>query len=101
MKRLLAGLGVGLLLCVVTGCGTIANTVQGKNYVYGGVGADLTVVGDALKDQDATFANRSSSVVMATADIPFSFVADTLLMPINAMSEPKQSANIPTPGLSQ
>ncbi len=102
MNRYLIGLGLALTMFVSSGCGTIANTTQGNNYVYGGVGANLNVVGDAMSDEEATFMDRSSTVMMATMDIPFSFIGDTILLPVNATADPApKKPNAPTPGLLQ
>ena len=88
---------VTLLVSVLsagTGCGTIAGLVKHGPVLYGGVQEDAALV--ASKDPNPFLD------VAAFYDLPFSLVADTLLLPITVTAEIIRAARYqPTARLSR
>ncbi len=81
VRRLFAGLLLAGAACVMSGCMSLEHLLDPdqKLIMYGGVNASL----DYMEDE-------SSSVfgsVLRGIDLPFTFVGDTLLLPISAPVE--------------
>lgn len=70
-------LTAGLLLCSLTGCGTLVNFKDDPK-IYGGVQFDADMV-HTIQTDDRTV--KSLAAIYAV-DMPFSLVADTLTLPV-------------------
>ena len=71
--KILLVLGVCLPL-LVSGCGTVQTTCAGDFSLYAGSNLDLHVI-----------ERYSGERILAILDMPFSLVADTVLVPISVM----------------
>lgn len=87
MVKPLCGFGFFLYLLVTTGCGTVVrvgfdNTPdpckKEMSYVYGGVKLDNRLICEASSSAEPS---HKLIIPFALADIPFSAVADTLILP--------------------
>jgi uncharacterized protein YceK len=79
-------------LCTLCGCGTMHSLNEGSGAIYGGVKTDLAlgyicVAGAGQENQDAwARAYLSSLATLALAvDMPLSFAADTLTLPLTTL----------------
>jgi uncharacterized protein YceK len=77
-------------LALLSGCGTIMNfSDKGNGSIYGGVVRDFSETGRLLEHTPSSSSGpflRACDVALAgsfyTFDVPFSFVADTLTLPV-------------------
>jgi uncharacterized protein YceK len=83
----MASVAAGILL--VSGCGTLCNTVwwipeEGGERIYGGVQMDVGVLRESLsvRSEDRGIGDRLLGVAFFTLDLPFSAIGDTLTLPI-------------------
>jgi len=96
-------------LCTPCGCGTMHSLNDGDGAIYGGVKTDLAmgylcVAGAGQENQDAwARAYLSSLATLALAvDMPLSFAADTLTLPLTTLvtftrlTADQQKLNTPT-----
>jgi uncharacterized protein YceK len=78
MKRLrVLALGMAVLLCCA-GCGSINDITRGDDgqRVYGGVRQDANMISNS---------NSSTPKVLGVLDFPFSFVLDTVFLPVTVI----------------
>jgi len=67
-------------LLILTGCGTIISHQAGSKYtveeinIYQGMNADLCIIND--------YRVKTPMKIMAAFDLPLSFIADTILLPV-------------------
>lgn len=87
---------VQIACCIATsGCGTFANTCwftdeEGGHRVFGGVRTDWQCACRTLNKGDEL--ERPSKAVWLLADLPFSFVGDTLTLPYTLFHSPKANS---------
>ena len=78
-----------LLLVIVSGCGTCANTLwlrpeEGGSRIYGGVRLGVETASEAVSrpyDAEDDLVDRCQCIILPTLDMPFSLVGDTLTLP--------------------
>jgi uncharacterized protein YceK len=81
-----------LTVALLTGCSTLAETFDDRPrcgvHPYCGVSTDIEVIKAATEENAGIF---RALVPLAVIDLPFSLVADTLLLPYTAFAnEPAQ-----------
>ena len=90
-RRAIIGLVAVVLLCG-SGCGTMANFKIGikdgqRSLIYGGVRADASLVGGMFSGDSIHGINVFWYALVTIFDLPLSFVADTLTLPITVAVE--------------
>src|SRR4051812_26255035 len=83
--RLMPVLALGATALVMSGCGTIANTVwlfpeEGGQRVYGGVRGDWEIAREAATNRSESGPN--TLLWLPIADMPLSAVGDTVTLPV-------------------
>jgi uncharacterized protein YceK len=81
VRRVFRGTLVAVILSVMSGCMSLEHLLDPdqKLIMYGGVNSSLEYMED---EESSIFGN-----VMRAIDLPFTFVGDTLLLPISAPVE--------------
>jgi uncharacterized protein YceK len=80
MRRSLSRLVVIFALALLPGCGTVGTLALCEPYPYGGAGNDLHNL-----VHPRSFSGEGAGVVINMLDLPFSFCADTALLPITIL----------------
>ena len=77
----------GLFVALLSGCGTLQNTVfalreQEANKVYGGVQVDVDAIRTWVTSPPSCGTPPFIALPLVVADLPFSAVGDTLTLPV-------------------
>ena len=73
----------------MSGCASLINTACDAE-IYGGVKGDISFISQPNADKSADGKKDKTLVVLGIIDFPFSLVADTILLPVNAFQDHKQ-----------
>jgi len=88
MRSVLVVAAAGILLCGLSGCGTILNFTMGvsergqpaRTEIYGGLQIDAQAVGKAFEGYQPWWFNVFAFLFVF--DVPLSLVADTITLPV-------------------
>jgi len=72
---------VGISAFLVTGCGTISNLTTEQPELYGGVQKDIQLL-ETPHTEPSGIGIRNLGLLVLFVDLPLSFMADTLTVPI-------------------
>jgi len=73
----------------LTGCASLINTSCDAD-IYGGVKGDIGFISQPDADKSADGKKDKALAVLGIIDFPFSLIADTILLPVNALQDRRQ-----------
>jgi uncharacterized protein YceK len=87
MKRVSMVTTIGVAILSLSGCGTMLNfTSREKPEIYGGVEVDVAWIGMSRQNPAPS---PDQANLLGIVDLPFSFIGDTLTLPITLLVNKK------------